>query len=72
MHLYTPILSCISERIRCSAIFAMRSSLSKRRRQMTAIMKRAAPLVYNTNRHVVIHNIHRGLEDIEMKIDKSV
>lgn len=46
--------------------------MSKRRRQMTAIMKRAAPLVYNTNRHVVIHNIHRGLEDIEMKIDKSV
>lgn len=33
-------------RIRCSAIFAMRSSLSKSKRQITAIMNKAAPLVY--------------------------
>ncbi len=33
------------ERIRCSAIFAIRSSLSNRRRQITAMMNKAAPLV---------------------------
>lgn len=33
-------------RIRCSAIFAMRSSLSKSKRQITAMTKNAAPLVY--------------------------
>lgn len=34
------------QRIRCSAILAMRSSLSKSKRQITAMMKKAAPLVY--------------------------
>lgn len=33
------------ERIRCSAILAIRSSLSKSSKQMTAMMKNAAPLV---------------------------
>lgn len=48
--LYGPVIAGTwsytqQERIRCSAILAMRSSLSKSSKQMTAMMKNAAPLV---------------------------
>lgn len=40
------------ERIRCSAILAMRSSLSKSNKQMIAMMKNAAPLVCKTKQTI--------------------
>lgn len=51
-------------RIRCSAIFAMRSSLSKRSRQITAMMKKAAPLVWKNRKACFQMSFWQHIENI--------